>query len=364
MLILVYKTIDNLSIVFSYIINTAEFTICLLNPFIYAFIIAYFLNPFVRFFEENLFKRDNKYLTGKKKRRGISILIIYLVIILLFSLIINYIIPVITLSMKDLAKSIPDYLENNYKYVQNIPSWFSLDKYIKLNERIPKIIKEYTENMDIYQFNRYLEKIIDGILKLTVGFLKALLGFIIAIYILMDKENIKKGCHRVLTAFFRENKANKIINVFNRANRVFSRFLIGKSFDSFIVGIICYITMLIFRVRYALLISVIIGISNMIPYFGPIFGAVPTIIITLLYSPEKAFLAAFLLFIIQQFDGNYLEPKILGDSLGISPLWIIFAILAGGGIFGVFGMFIGVPAVAVMKSFFDDWVEKRLEEKE
>lgn len=362
-LIIVYKAVDNLSEVFSYIINITVYTINLLKPFIYALVIAYFLNPFVKFLEERLFKRNGKYLAGRKKRRCLSILILYLIIILLFALVINYIIPVIKLNIRDLFKNIPIFLSNTEKFIENLPSKFINSKSLKLNEKISEIIKDYTERMDADRINWYFGRIMEKIFKLTIGFLKAFLGFIIAIYIMIDKERISEGAHRVIKAVFKESTEAKIRNILTRANIIFSRFIIGKFIDSFIVSLFCLVIMLLFRIKYALLISVIIGTSNMIPYFGPIAGAVPPIIITLLYSPGKAILVAFLLFILQQFDGNYLEPKILGDSLGLSPLWIIFAIFVGGGFFGFFGMLIGVPAVAVIKSIFDNWIDKRLENR-
>lgn len=360
-LIIVYKTIDNLSAVFSYIINLIEFTLELLKPFVYALIIAYLLNPFVKFLEEHLFKRNNSYLANEKKRRCLSILILYLIIILLFAIIINYIIPVIGNNIRDLVKNIPDYLSNAAKFIENLPSKFINSKSLKINEKISQIISSYTEKMDADWINLYFKRIIEQIFKITIGFLMILLGFIIAIYFMIDKEKISEGTYRAATAIFSKSKTDKIRNVLRKANLTFSRFIIGKFIDSFIVALLCLIIMLLFKAKYALLISVIIGASNMIPYFGPIAGAIPSIILTLLYSPGKAVLVAFLLFILQQFDGNYLEPKILGDSLGLSPLWIIFAIFVGGGFFGFFGMLVGVPAVAVIKSIFDDWIDKRLE---
>lgn len=362
-LIIVYKAIDNLSSLFSYIVNITAFTLNLLKPFIYALIIAYFLNPFVKFLEERLFKRNGKYLTSEKKRRCLSILILYLIIVLLFSLIINYIIPVIKLNIKDLFKNIPTFLSNTERYINSFPSKLITSKSLKINEKISEVIIKYSQNIDNDWINIYFGRIMGKVFKLTMGFMKVLLGFIIAIYIMIDKEKIIEGTHRIIRALFKESTYYKIKNVLVKTNVIFSKFIIGKFIDSFIVAVLCLFIMLLFKIKYSLLISIIIGISNMIPYFGPIVGAVPPIIITFLYSPGKALLAAFLLFILQQFDSNYLEPKILGDSLGLSPLWIIFAIFAGGGLFGFFGMLMGVPAAAVIKSFIDDWIDKRLENR-
>lgn len=362
-LIIVYKAIDNLTAIFSHIINITVFTLNLLKPFIYAFIIAYFLNPFVKFFEERLFKRNEKYLADKKKRRCLSILILYLIIILFFALIINYIIPVIKLNIGDLFKNIPAFLSNTEKFINSIPSKFMTSKSLKLNEKVLEIISKYTESIDNDWINMYFGKIMEKVFKLTMGFMKVMLGFIIAIYIMIDKEKISEGTQRIIRAVFKERTSERIKNVLFKTNIIFSKFIIGKFIDSFIVAVICFLIMLLFKIKYSLLISIIIGISNMIPYFGPIAGAVPPIAMTLLYSPGKAILVAFLIFILQQFDGNYLEPKILGDSLGLSPLWIIFAIFIGGGLFGFFGMLMGVPAAAVIKSFIDDWIDKRLENR-
>lgn len=362
-LIIIYKVIDNISPLFSNILYITSFTFNLLKPFIYALIISYFLNPFVKFLEEHLFKRKNIYIASERKRRGLSILILYLSVILLFSLIIDYIIPVIKLNIKDLFKIMPDFLNNTEKFIENLPSKLISPESIRIKEKLSEAVVKYTEKINADSINIYFGMLMEKVLKLTMGFFKVLLGFIIAVYILMDKEKISKGLYRIIRAVFNENTSNRIRNIFKNANTIFSRFIIGKFIDSFIVTVLCLLIMLVFKIKYSLLISIIVGISNMIPYFGPIVGAVPPIIITLLYSPGKAIMVAFLLFILQQFDGNYLEPKILGDSLGLSPLWIIFAIFIGGGFFGFFGMLIGVPAAAVIKSLLDGWIDKKLKNK-
>jgi predicted PurR-regulated permease PerM len=150
----------------------------------------------------------------------------------------------------------------------------------------------------------------------------------------------------------------------SECNKIFSGFIIGKSIDSLIIGILCFILMTLFKMPYALIISAIVGVTNMIPYFGPFIGAVPGTIILLLMSPLRAFGFIILIFVLQQFDGLYLGPKILGDSTGLKPLWIIFAITLGGNLAGVLGMFFGVPIIAVIAYLANNIIERKLKSKD
>jgi len=162
----------------------------------------------------------------------------------------------------------------------------------------------------------------------------------------------------------KEDIVNLIISAAGRVNEMFQRFILGKTVDSAIIGGICYIGMLILDMPFAVMLSVIVGVTNMIPYFGPLIGAIPSVLIVLLTEGgSKALILAIFILILQQFDGNVLGPKILGDAIGVSPLWIIFSIIIGGAAGGPFGMFIGVPVVASIKMFMDEFIDKKYNEK-
>ena len=189
-------------------------------------------------------------------------------------------------------------------------------------------------------------------------------------YLIIDKKMQARGIKRVVFAVFKEERAKKLWSVAKRSIRIFSDFFDGKMIDSLIMGVLCFFCMLIISLfgvkgfpECSLLVSIIVCITNMIPYFGPFLGGIPSVLLLCIYSPKSALILAILIIVLQQFDGNFLGPKILGDSTGLRPLWIIFAITLGGWVAGVVGMLLGVPVVAVITGLMEDFVNRRLDEK-
>ena len=180
---------------------------------------------------------------------------------------------------------------------------------------------------------------------------------------LYDKKRLMRSCWKIIYAFLPQKRIPACHEILSECNRLFSSFVVGKFIDSSIIGVLCFILMTILRLPDGLLISVIVGVTNMIPYFGPFIGAIPGILILLFVKPVKALIFAIMVLCLQQFDGLILGPKILGDSTGMKPLWIIFAITVGGSMFGVIGMFLGVPVVAIINYLFDLYLQYRLKKK-
>ena len=180
---------------------------------------------------------------------------------------------------------------------------------------------------------------------------------------LYDKRMLTKHSARVVYALIPKKKADKLLEILKECSSIFTSFVVGKSIDSLIIGIICFVVMSIMGLPYAVLLSVIVGITNMIPYFGPFIGAVPGIVLYLCISPLDAIAFALMILVLQQFDGWILGPKILGDSTGLTPLWVIFGITVGGAYWGVIGMFLGVPIVAVLAYLANLFVTSRLKKK-
>ena len=209
---------------------------------------------------------------------------------------------------------------------------------------------------------------IPALYSISMSILKWVLNLFIAImvsiYMLADKRPLVNSCKAVVYAFVPVKYIRLILEISAEANRLFSSFIVGKAIDSTIIGLLCFVFMLILRLPYAVLISVIVGITNMIPYFGPFIGAIPSAIILLFISPLKAVIFVVMVFVLQQFDGLILGPKILGDSTGLKPLWIIFAITIGGSIAGVLGMFLGVPAVAFIRYLFQRLINHQLQKRD
>ena len=353
-----YHVIDNLSVFADSIRITFKWLRRLLSPFIIAGFIAYLLNPGVRWFETRFYRRIFGKEKNAKMRRNISILSVYLIFAGALTALIMIIAPQIIANVREIAKRAPEYVT----FIENFIDRWS-------NEL--RSIQIYNVNIDLYDFaepieenlDRYLDRageimeisvalLINRAMAITSGFLNFVLGLVISVYALADKESFKNGTESTLRAFIRKEKVEKIKDFGREADYLFSRFIVGKSIDSLIIGILCYIGLVIMDVRYALLLSVFVGVANMIPYFGPILGMIPAGLLTLIDSPVKAFWVVVFLLALQQFDGLYLGPKILGSSVGMPPFWVIFAIIIGGKLFGVLGMFLGVPVFSVIRLFF------------
>lgn len=341
---LLFKFIDNLDLFAKSI--KAFFSI--IGSFIWAFSIAYILNPALKYLEKKF-----------KLKRVLSLLILYTIVLGSIILLITRISPKITHSISDLVKNIPNYINKTKYWIYN--SNLNLDFLDKLgidiDERFTELTGKFTTSIG-QGLNIALTKAI----TITSSFFKAILGFIISIYILKDKEKFKYGFKRFLYATLKKETVDKFIHISKEIDNIFLKYIIGKAIDSFIIGILCFIGLTILKVPFALFLSFIVGLTNMIPYFGPFIGMIPAFIITLFYSPIKAIWVLIFIFALQQFDGLYLGPKILGDQVGLSPFWIILAIVVGGGTFGVIGMFLGVPVIAVLKTFLDNFISKKLPE--
>ena len=199
-------------------------------------------------------------------------------------------------------------------------------------------------------------------ISVVKGLLNVLIAFMVSIYMISDKKLLATGFKRILYGVASDRVADNIMKTLRECARIFSQFVFGKAVDSFIIGCICFVTMMIFRFPFTPIISLIVGVTNMIPYFGPFIGAVPGVILIFLVNPLMSLFFIVLIVVIQQFDGLFLGPKILGETVGLRPLWIIFAITVGGSIGGVVGMFLGVPVVAVVAYLLNQMLD-RLDKK-
>ncbi len=206
-------------------------------------------------------------------------------------------------------------------------------------------------------------QILDATMALGSGLMNSIMAIIISIYMLMSKDTLARQAKKGLYALLDKDKADHVVEFASRSQRVFVGFINGKILDSAIIGFICYCFMYIFGFEYYSLISVVVGITNVIPFFGPFIGAIPSIVILLTVDPWQALWFAVWILALQQFDGNILGPRILGNSTGLSPMWVLLAIVIGGGMFGFTGMLVGVPTFAVLYSLVSDYFEKKLDEK-
>lgn len=336
------------------LVNSENFTSTIHNifrPFIWAFVIAFFLNVL-------LVKIEGKY----KSKRWLNILIVYIIFFGIITLFLVFITPQVIDSIKKLGKELPDYIDVAQEWLENLPTrYYGKNEYYIIKE-IKPMLEEGMEKIK-EGIGPLLNKTIEQLINLTSGILNFILGAIISVYILKDKEQFVNGFRRFTYAVFSKETAETLGLVQKEINRSFSKFFVGKIIDSTIIGILCFIGLLIMRIPYSLLISLIVGVTNMIPYFGPFIGMIPAAIITLFDKPIKALWVVIFIFLLQQFDGLYLGPKILGIQVGMKPFWIITAILIGGGFFGVWGMLFAVPVAAVIKSLLDRYTKKQLKIK-
>ena len=344
---------EDLKIKFSGMIATMQ-------PFIIGSAIAYIINFILNFYEKVVF--ELKYLNklNRKYRRGIGLLLSYLTAIIVISLFMQFVLPQLVDSIVGLANNIPQYVNDASHVITEISEKFNLEsKYMNM------IVEKWNEllNYIITLLTNLIPVIGNFIMTLGSSILNVIIGIIVSIYILIDKEKFIALSRKVTFSIFSAERSKRIVELAQRSNETFGKFLSGKILDSLIIGILTFIILTIFKMPYILLISVVIGITNIIPFFGPFFGAIPSAIIILCVSPIKALWFIGIILVIQQIDGNIIGPKILGNSIGISAFWILFAILVAGEIFGLVGMVIGVPLFAVIYSIIKENVEYKLREK-
>lgn len=329
----------------------------ILMPFILGFFFACFINPLVKRVHSLL----NRIKPGKgaKIKKAFSVIISYVVVIGVITVLLIYIIPQIKASIGELGNTIQD----GYQYM--------ITHQKELNEKIPFIglgggieyIKEFAYKKIMSNGSEILPYVYHVSSSLLTTSYNVLMGLVISIYIILDMKKLKRSARKVVYALSPKKKEQEVWQTMKQCSHIFNGFLIGKMIDSLIIGILCLIAMSILKLPYALLLSLIVCITNMIPYFGPIIGAIPGVMIYLFIDIRYAFIFALMILILQQFDGLYLGPKILGDQTGIKPLWVIFGITVGGAYFGVMGMFLGVPVVAVIMYLLQLFLDKKLKKK-
>lgn len=337
----------------------------IISPFVLAIAIAYLLNIPIRFLE-------NKFLAKHKRKRVISLLIVYLICAYLLFLMIRVGVPQLIDSIARLVNSFSQNLNNLNQMAYDIGLKYNIDQ-----STIESIFGSYQDILS--KSINFIRMLLPNLLSFTVQIGSSLIGIftaiIASIYMLVSKEKLLRQIRRVIYAIMSKKAADEVIRIGRLSNRVFSGFISGKILDSAIIGIICFGFMSIMNVAYnmtgvqnlqmpyPLLISLIIGVANMIPFFGPFIGAIPSVMIILMVNPGSAIWFILFILLLQQFDGNYLGPKILGDSTGLPAMWVLIAIIVGGGLFGFMGMLLGVPTVAVLYTLASDIIENRLRRK-
>lgn len=346
--ITVYKTLDN----FTDIINWIKGIFNVLMPFIIGIFIAYiFYLPCKKI---ELLYSKSKLKIIKKKSRALSIFTVYIIALIIIILAMNFIIPTLATSIADLANNLVGYYNNTLESFKDIPEDSILRKL-----DIEKIAQSLSQiNIEEYINVETISEYAKGAIGIANGIFDFFISLIVSIYILLERSRILNFIKKLAGAIFKEKTYKAMGKYFNNTNTIFFRFLSSQILDAFIIGILTGIAMLILGVKYAVLLGFLIGISNLIPYFGAIVGVGISIIITIFTGGiSQAIWLAIVVIILQQIDANIINPKIVGNSLKISPLLVIFAVTIGGAYFGVLGMFLAVPIFTVLKIFIEDYID-------
>ena len=336
-----YKLIDN----YDYFFNIGKKILSIMYPFIYAMICAYVLNPIVVFFEKNFIIK-----------RTISIAITYFIIVALVFIVLFFTIPSIIDSILNITKEMPTYVEVVQKWINTILQNERikaliiqaglLDKFQEMSSQIGSVAIGLLQNLAMY------------LLSFTSNLLNVILGFLISIYVLADKERFVKGARIVTYMILKEEKGTKLITFIRTYNKMIGVYIGIKAIDSAIIGIIALIGLLIVGEPYAPLIALIEGVTNMIPYFGPLIGELVGAIVAIFVSPIKALIVFILLLCIHVFDAWYLDPKLIGKKVGVSPFGILLGVTIGGGFLGPVGMLLGSPTMATIKIYYEKFLLK------
>lgn len=350
--VIVYKMLDNFS-------NVTEWFgtfFRILKPFLAGLLISYILFMPCKKIEGALEKSKLKFV--KKRARGLSVIATYIIFILIIIIIINCIFPILKESVVELVSNVPGYYETLVSKYKELPE----DSVLK-NDIIKDKMTELS-NIDMKQFlsinNEKIIEYVKNIINIFSGIFDVFVSIIVSVYILLQRTTIMRFLRRFARAMFKKNTYEAVNKYFTKANEVFFTFISSQLLDAVIVGILTTVVMLIIKVKYAPLIGFTIGLFNMIPYIGAIVAVGIGILITFITGGfGKAIAMAIVVIILQQIDANIINPKIIGVSLEVSPLLVIFSVTVGGAYFGIMGMFLGVPIAVVIKTILNDWIENK-----
>ena len=344
----------------------------ILSPFIWGLIIAYLLAPLMLGMEKHIFLPLCRKFFRKSKNggarlaRGLSVFFSLVVFLLVLTSLVYMILPQLYESIKTIVENSPDYIASLTEWAEmRLKDFPEVEAYVmQALGNFNQELVNWLQSTVLPKLGGFLTSITSGVYYVLMGVYNLLVGIVASLYVLGNLERFKAGSKRVLYSVFSLQAAEKIRGAVDVTHKTFMGFISGKLLDSLIVGFICYIFCAAVSMPYALLVSILVGVTNIIPFFGPFIGAVPSALIILLVSPVKCLVFVIFVVVLQQVDGNFIGPKIIGGSTGINGFWIMFAIIVGYGLFGFWGMLLGVPLFIVIYNFFDKRIKGRLERSE
>lgn len=342
----------------------------ILSPFIWGLVLTYLMLPSMRFFEKTLFaplcgrlfRKNKKGRTGKKLSRALSVLLSEICLLLILAALVYLIIP-------QLYSSIETIVVNSNTYLEHASTWLAerlsdtpaIEDYVTgvLDNMSGNIVGWLTGSV-LPGLGNVVTNVAGGVVVVVKGLYNLVIGIVVSVYLLGNIEDFGARAKRVLFCIFTVEAADKLGSGLRFTNRTFMDYISSTLLDAAIIGILCYVFCAVAGVPYALLVSAIVCVTNVIPFFGPFIGAIPSALLILLVDPFKCLIFVIFIIVLQQCDGNIIKPKLLGSSMGLNGFWVLFAIIVGGGLFGFWGMLLGVPVFTVLYSLISNAIAKKL----
>lgn len=343
----------------------------ILTPFVIGFLFAYILNfPYKFFYNKAFGFLKNKNTFFSNMRKPLAIISTYASVIAVLGFLIAILVPQIAENISSLVERVPSYFDSVYKWLSNLAQWANenYNANIDIDASFAQLGQEITKNLSgatIANFSKNLlfDTLLPMITNTTAGIYNFVMGIVISVYFLSAKEMLCRQVKRMAVAFIPIKYLPKVYEVVDITDTKCGRFLVGDIIDAAFIGVLVFITMSIFQLPYAALIAVLIGVTNIIPFFGPFIGAIPSAIILFLESPWDMFIFIAIVFVIQQLDGNLFKPKIIGSQVGLSSFWVLFSVIVGGSLFGMVGFILGTPIYAVIYTLIGKRVKNAIEKK-
>lgn len=356
--ILLYLAVSNIKSVLAFLSTI----LVVLSPFIIGIVFAYVLNIIMGFFERHLFNKLTKSKKPfiRKLQRPLSILVTFTAVLIFLTIITLFMVPQLSESILTLKSNMSGYLESLNKFINNLADKYNLtgDIWNEISLNWNEILNKSSQFISaaipqIYTFTK----------NLTNGIINIIMGVIVSIYLLAQKEKLIRIMKQLLYAFTPKETATKIVDTGIQANKTFQDFIAGQATEALILGALVLLGMLIFNFPYAVLCSVIIAVTALIPIFGAWIGTIPCVFIILMAQPQKAFWFIVFIVILQQLENNLIYPRVVGNSIGLDGLWVLFSLIVGGSLFGLAGMLVGVPTFAVLYMIIRRITNRKLKEK-
>lgn len=358
---------DNFSVVWNAICLVAS----IMTPFVIGFLFAYILNFPYKFFYNKAFK----FLKGKKPflenmRKPLAIICTYASVVAVLGFLIAILVPQIADNIASLVERVPAYIDSIYKWLASMAEWLNhnYNANIDIDASFAQLGQEIVKNLNGATIanmskNFLFDTLMPMITSTTAGIYNFVMGIVISVYFLSAKEMLCRQVKRMAVAFIPIKYLPKVYEVVDITDTKCGRFLVGDIIDAAFIGVLVFITMSIFQLPYAALIAVLIGVTNIIPFFGPFIGAIPSAIILFLESPWDMFIFIAIVFVIQQLDGNLFKPKIIGSQVGLSSFWVLFSVIVGGSLFGMVGFILGTPIYAVIYTLVGKRAKNAIDKK-